>query len=292
MTDKKLFCLGFGYTARALASRLSEEGWRIAGTTTSTEKVGAMSRDGVEAHLWKDNAFDPTWLDGATAILVSTPPGDQTCPALQAANTAITERKDTIEWIGYLSTNGVYGDHDGAWVTEDSALRPTSPRARRRIRAEADWAELGVAFGLPLIIFRLPGIYGPGRSALDTVRAGKAKRILKEGQVFSRMHVDDIAATLRASLKNPGAHDLYNLADDEPAPPQDVVEYACTLLGVDPPPLTPIDNAELSDMARSFYADNKRVSNQRVKDALKVTLQYPTYRDGLDAIFKQETSSV
>ena len=181
---------------------------------------------------------------------------------------------------------GVYGDHDGAFVDETSDLKPTTDRARARIAAEADWAGLGVAWSLPLIIFRLPGIYGPGRSALETVRAGKARRIVKEGQVFNRMHVDDIAAALAASMENPRIHDLYNLADDEPAPPQDVIEYACTLLDVAPPPLTPLEDADLSDMAKSFYSDNKRVSNARMKEALGVTLQYPTYREGLDALFK------
>jgi nucleoside-diphosphate-sugar epimerase len=194
-----------------------------------------------------------------------------------------------LRWVGYLSTNGVYGDHGGALVDENSSLRPTSERARRRIQAEADWASLAAAWELPLFIFRLPGIYGPKRSALDAARAGKARRIDKEGQVFSRMHVDDIAAALCASMTRPRLYGLYNLADDEPAPPQDVVAYACRLLGLEPPPLTPIDKADLSPMSKSFYADNKRVSNKRMKKALGVALRYPTYRDGLDAIFAAES---
>ncbi len=286
MTGKTLFCFGYGYTAAALAWRLAADGWQITGTTTTQEKARAMNDKGVKVHVWKDGGFDPAWLDGASAILVSLPPGEKGCPAFHAASEAIIARREAIEWIGYLSTNGVYGDHDGAWVDETSDLLPTSDRARWRIAAEADWAGLAVAWMMPLIVFRLPGIYGPGRSALDKVRAGKAKRIFKEGQVFSRMHVDDIAAALAASMENPRAHDLYNLADDEPAPPQDVVDYACKLLGVDPPPLIPIDEADLSDMAKSFYADNKRVSNARMKEALGVTLKYPTYREGLRAIFE------
>lgn len=286
MSKNDLFCLGYGYTGQALARRLRAENWRVAGTTTSPDKAERMSTEGVTARLWGDEGVDPTWLDEATAILISTPPGEDGCPALNAAGDAIARRRERIGWIGYLSTNGVYGDHDGAWVDEDSALLGNSARAKRRIKAEADWRALADEHDLPLVIFRLPGIYGRGRSALDTVRAGNAKRIYKEGQVFSRMHVDDIAAALEAGMNNPRAHDLYNLADDEPAPPQDVVEYACNLLGVEPPPLTPIEDADLSPMGRSFYADNKRVSNARMKDALLPALTYPTYREGLKAIFR------
>ncbi len=285
MSNNKLFCLGYGYTAAALARQLRGDGWHVAGTTTSEDKATAMRESNVEAHLWNNSGFDLTWLDNVTAILVSTPPDNKGCPAFRAANDAITAHYAAIKWIGYLSTNGVYGDHGGAWVDETSDLCPTSDRARRRISAEADWAGLGVAWSLPLIIFRLPGIYGSERSALDTVRAGKARRIIKEGQVFNRMHVDDIAAALAASIENPRAHDLYNLADDEPAPPQDIIDYACRLLNVDPPPLASFEEAGLSDMAKSFYQDNKRISNARMKETLGITLQYPTYREGLDALF-------
>lgn len=290
MSKKTIFCLGYGYTAAALARRLGLKGWAAAGTTRSSEKAERMRAEGVEAHLWNGETFEPEWLGEASALLISVSPDEQGCPAFRAAHEAIAARRDALTWIGYLSTNGVYGDHKGAWVDENSNLYPTTARAKRRIRAEADWASFGAEYGLPAIIFRLPGIYGPGRSALDTVRAGKARRIYKEGQVFSRMHVDDIAAALAASMDKPDAHDLYNLADDEPAPPQDVVEYACTLLGVEPPPLTPLEEAELSEMGRSFYADNKRVSNKRMKEALGVKLAYPTYREGLKAIANLENA--
>lgn len=290
MTNKTLFCLGYGFTAAALARRLKPEGWRVAGTTRSAQKAEAMRAAGVEPRLWGDGGFDPDWIAGAGALLVSTPPDDDGCPAFRAAHEAVAANRERLAWIGYLSTNGVYGDHQGAWVDEDSDLFPTTARARRRIRAEADWAGFGAEWNLPVVIFRLPGIYGPGRSALDTVRKGKARRVYKEGQVFSRMHVDDIAAALAASMAQPGAHDLYNLADDEPAPPQDVVEYACRLMGVEPPPLVPIEDADLSEMGRSFYADNKRVSNRRMKEALGVELAYPTYREGLEAIWKEMRS--
>ncbi len=288
--SKTLFCFGYGYVAAALARRLRSEGFAVAGTTRSDEKAAHMKADGARPRLWND-AFDPAWLDGASHILISTPPDEMGCPAFRAASDEISGRRDALEWIGYLSTNGVYGDHGGAWVDEESALRPSSERARRRVRAEADWAGHAVAWDLPLIIFRLPGIYGRGRSALDAVRAGKAQRIHKEAQVFSRMHVDDIAAALHASMGRPRLHDLYNLADDAPAPPQEIIEYACNLLGVEPPPLTPIDEAGLSEMAASFYADNKRVSNKRMKEALGVTLRYRTYRQGLNAIFSIESKT-
>ena len=286
MSGKRLFCFGYGYTAAALGRILRADGWDLAGTARSDDKMRAMKNDGIDACLWEEE-FDPKCLDGATAILISTPPDEKGCPSFRVASDAITQRRDDLQWIGYLSTNGVYGDHGGEWVDESSDLFPTSDRSRRRIAAEADWAGLGVAWSLPLVVFRLPGIYGPGRSALDTVRSGAAKRVVKEGQVFNRMHVDDIAAALEASIKNPRAHDLYNLADDEPAPPQDVIEHACALLNVDPPPLTPIEGAELSEMAKSFYRDNKRVSNARAKEALGLSLKYPTYREGLSAILNR-----
>jgi nucleoside-diphosphate-sugar epimerase len=284
----KLFCFGYGYTAAGLARRIGNS-WEVTGTTSREDKAASMRADGVEALLWKGSEFNPEWLDGVTHILVSTPPDENGCPALIAARVALKKRCDDIKWIGYLWSNGVYGDYDGGWVDETSELRATSPRAKRRVIAEESWRAFAKANNIPLIIFRLPGIYGPGRSALDTVRAGKAKRIVKEGQVFNRMHVDDIASALAAGIERPLVHDLYNLADDEPSPPQDVILYACELLEVPPPPATPIEAAELSDMARSFYADNKRVSNKRMKEALGVTLQYPTYRDGLRAIYENET---
>lgn len=285
MKNKTLFCIGYGYVAKTLATRLGAEGWRAAGTTRHDDKIPALERDGVGAHLWKPGDFNPAWLDGAEALLISTPPEDDGCPAFLQASQAIADRRKDIEWIGYLSTNGVYGDHDGAWVDETSALKPTTDRAKRRVRAEKAWLELAAQKDLPLTVFRLPGIYGPGRSVIDSVRAGIAKRIYKKGQVFSRMHVNDIASALIASMIAPGEHNLYNLADDEPAPPQDVIEYACALLGAEPPPLVPIEKADLSPMARSFYTDNKRVSNKRMKGALLPALSYPTYREGLKAVF-------
>ncbi|MEO1252590.1 MAG: SDR family oxidoreductase [Pseudomonadota bacterium] len=288
---KKLFIFGYGYTARALARHLrGAADWSVAGTTRSAEKAKSMREDGVEPVIWEGSAVDADELSGATHVLISTPPGEAGCPALAGSGKALAERAGDLQWIGYLSTNGVYGDYDGAWVDETSQLRATSPRGRRRIEAEAAWLAFGRTVGVATSIFRLPGIYGPGRSAIDSVRAGNARRIVKPGQVFSRMHVEDIAATLERAMGRPGLHDIYNLADDEPAPPQDVIEYACELLGVEPPPLIPIDEAEMSEIARSFYADNKRVLNKRIKEALGVALAFPTYREGLRAILAAETA--
>lgn len=280
----RLFCLGYGYAARALARRLAAEGWRIAATARTPEQRAALEREGAEAVGWSGGKLDPAAFDSADAVLVSTPPDGGGCPAFSAAAEPLAARAGKISWIGYLSSNGVYGDHGGAWVDERSELRPTTERARARIAAEAQWAGHAAEWALPLAIFRLPGIYGPGRSAIDAVRAGRAQRIVKEGQIFNRMHVDDIAAALAASIANPHAGDLFNFADDEPAPPQEVIEYACALLGVAPPPLIPFEKAALSEMARSFYLDNKRVRNTRMKEALGVALKYPAYREGLAAI--------
>lgn len=286
INGKKLFCLGFGYCANALARRLAPQGWTILGTTRSAEKASAMRAAGHDAVPVSNGKLPRETFKDVSAVLVSAPPGPEGCPALITAETSIRASARDIRWIGYLSTNGVYGDYAGAWVDETSALKATRPRGLKRIEAERRWREFGASINVPTIIFRLPGIYGPGRSAIETVRSGVAKRIYKEGQVFSRMHVDDIAAALAASIAINNPHDVYNLADDEPAPPQDVIEYACNLLGVEPLPLTPIEEAAMSEMALSFYADNKRVSNKRMKESLNFTLRYPTYREGLRAILQ------
>lgn len=277
--------LGYGYTAAALARLLRADGRALKASARTPESAAALEREGVAPVMWSSAGLARGAFDGVDSILISTPPTRRACPALAAAGESIAERVGAIRWIGYLSSNGVYGDYGGAWVDEDSALRPTTERARERIAAEAAWAAFGVEWAVPVKIFRLPGIYGPGRSALDSVREKRAKRIVKPGQVFNRMHVDDIAAALMASLEKPGAGELFNLSDDEPAPPEDVVEYACSLIGVEPPPAVAFEEAALSEMARSFYADNKRVSNRRMKEALGVVLRYPTYREGLKAIF-------
>ena len=229
-------------------------------------------------------------LAGATHILLSIPPDADGDPALDCHGADIAAIEG-LEWIGYLSTTGVYGDTGGAWVDENAPLAPTGERGKAQARGGTGWLALGAEHGLAVHVFRLAGIYGPGRNALAAVRRGTAKRISKPGQVFSRIHVADIAQVLAASIAKPHAGAIYNVCDDEPAPAADVVAHACTLLGVVPPPLTPLEDADLSPMARSFYADSRRVSNARIKAELGVTLRYPNYRAGLAALLAEEAGA-
>jgi nucleoside-diphosphate-sugar epimerase len=289
----RLFCFGLGYSALALGRRLAARGWRIAGTTRSADKAAALAREGTEAFVFTGDrpmAGAEAALSGATHLLQSIAPDEAGDPALRHHAAAIADCR-TLRWIGYLSTTGVYGDHGGAWVDEATPCRPVSARGRRRLEAEAAWLDLGAAHGIAVQVFRLGGIYGPGRSALDTVRAGRARRIDKPGQVFSRTNVEDLATVLAASMGAPRPGRVYNVVDDEPGPPGDVIAYACDLLGVAPPPVLPFHEADLSPMGRSFYGENKRVSNRRIKHELGVALAYPTYREGLDALFARERAA-
>ena len=277
--ENHLFCFGLGYTARVLARRLIAQGWRVSGTTRDADKVAALTADGIAVHRFAPDApLDPALLADASHLLSAVPPeaGGDPVLAVHGADLAAL----APAWVGYLSTTGVYGDRAGGWVDEAGALAPVGARGRRRVAAEAGWR----ALGLPLHIFRLAGIYGPGRSALDTVRAGRAQRIDKPGQVFSRIHVEDLASVLAASIARPNPGAVYNVADDDPAPPEAVIAYACELLGRPAPPLIPFERAELSAMARSFYAESKRVANRRIKSELGVRLAYPDYRAGLAAL--------
>jgi nucleoside-diphosphate-sugar epimerase len=283
-----LFCFGLGYTAAFLARVLAADGWRVLGTRRPSEAAEAKSADGIEplafdrAHALADVGG---LLAGATHLLSSVPPDEAGDPVLDVHGAAIAAARN-LRWIGYLSTTGVYGDRAGGWVDESAPLLPTGERARRRVAAETQWLDLHRRHGAPVHVFRLAGIYGPGRSALETVRAGRARRVVKPGQVFSRIHVADIARVLRASMARPRPGAIYNVCDDDPAPPADVIAFACDLLGVPPPPPVAIEEAELSEMALSFYADNKRVSNQRIKQELGLTLLYPGYREGLAALLE------
>jgi len=282
----RLFCFGLGYSARVLAARLGARGWRIAGTTRAAEAVAELARAGIEAFAFdRDRPLEAPGaaLAGTTHILSSVPPDAEGDPVLDCHGADIA-RLPGLAWAGYLSTTGVYGDRGGGWVDEDSALEPTGDRGRRRLAAERAWLALRRDHGVPVHLFRLAGIYGPGRNALESLRAGTARRIDKPGQVFSRIHVEDIATALEASIARPNPGRAYNLCDDDPAPPEEVIAHACALLGVEPPPLIPFEAAELSPMARSFYRDNKRVSNRRIKDELGVELAYPDYKAGLKAL--------
>lgn len=286
MSANVMFVFGLGFSAKALSVQLIEQGWVVRGTTRSPEKAEALAGMGIEAHLFDSQTplVDPSVLDGVTHLLASVPPGKDGDPVLNHHRRDIAARAAEIVWAGYLSTTGVYGDREGDWVDETSTLDPSTARGARRVAAENDWCGLFRDHGLPVHMFRLAGIYGPGRNALETVRQGKARRVIKEGQVFSRTHVADIAAVLAASIARPNPGAAYNVCDDDPAPPQDVITHACALLGASPPPEIAFEDAELSDMARSFYAESKRVSNARIKDELGVELLYPDYRAGLAAL--------
>ena len=289
---RRLFCFGLGYSALALAEQLIAEDWSVAGTCRGKEKRAQLAARGIEAHLFERGraSFDPGVLATATHLLNSVPPDARGDPVLDSHGRDIAAIPGLV-WAGYLSTTGVYGDRDGGWVDEDTERRPTGERGRRRVVAEDGWHDLWRNHGAPVHLFRLAGIYGPGRNQLEAARTGTARRIDKPGQVFSRVHVADIVAVLRASMIRPESGTAYNVCDDEPASPMAVTEYACQLLEVRPPPRTPFAAAELSATARSFYADNKRVCNRRVKERLGVRLQYPSYREGLKALAAAQPTS-
>jgi nucleoside-diphosphate-sugar epimerase len=278
---RTLLSIGHGYSAQALARALGP-GWRIIATTRSAENADALRAEGVAPLVWPGSDLGPA-LAEATHLLSSVPPGQGGDPVIADLGAQLRGARH-LDWVGYLSTTGVYGDHKGGWVDETAPLTPATARGRARVAAEADWA----ALGLPLHIFRLAGIYGPGRSPLDKVRDGTARRIVKPGQVFSRIHVDDIAQVLAASMAHPDPGAVYNVADDEPAPPQDVIAFAARMLSLPVPPEVPFEAADLGPMAASFYAESKRVRNDRIKTDLGVQLRHPDYRAGLAALLEDE----
>jgi nucleoside-diphosphate-sugar epimerase len=280
-----LLCFGLGFSARILAQRLAAQGWTITATSRSEEGAAAIRARGYRAFLFDGTApLHQAAFDGVTHAVVSAPPGADGDPVLRQHAADFEIRARQFRWLAYLSTTGVYGDHGGGLVTEDTALTPNTERGHRRLLAETQWLALWRAHGLGVHIFRLAGIYGPGRNQLLSLLDGTAKRVIRQGQIFSRIHVEDIANVLEASIARPNPGRAYNVCDDEASPPQDVVEYGAKLLGLAVPPAIPFEQAELSPMARSFYADSKRVSNARLKDELGVRLSYPTYREGLSAI--------
>ncbi len=291
LAPRKLFVFGLGYSALVFARRARVKGWRVAGTTRSPDKAQALRELGFEMHLLdrgKPLEQAAAALAGTTHLLASAPPdrhGDVVLDHHARDIAAIP----SLRWAGYLSTTGVYGDRGGEWVDERAGLHPSGPRGQARVTAERGWLDL-LRLGVPVHVFRIAGIYGPGRSAFDSLRDGSARRVVKPGQVFSRIHVDDIAQVLEASIAKPDPGAAYNVCDDEAAPPQDVIAYAAGLLGIDPPPEIAFADAALamSEMAKSFYRDNKRVSNLKIKDTLGVKLNYPDYRAGLQAILAAE----
>lgn len=280
--EKSLLSFGHGFSARALAALLVPRGWRIVGTTRSADKMDAIAATGVEPIQWPGSDIAPLIAEFPN-ILISAGPGPEGDPVLAALGNSFTAAAPDMRWLGYLSTTGVYGDHQGGWVDESTPLAPSTKRGQARVEAEAAWAAIP---GLPLHIFRLAGIYGPGRGPFAKVRNGSARRIIKKGQVFSRIHVEDIAQALDLSLASPNPGAIYNLCDDDPAPPQDVIAHAAELLGLPIPPAVDFEEADMSAMARSFYAESKKVRNDRIKSELGWNPIYPDYKTGLAAMLK------
>jgi nucleoside-diphosphate-sugar epimerase len=286
---KKLFCFGFGYSAQGLARNLSPLGWEIAGTCREGGKLIELSQKGWNGFIFDNHTSNsklPKIFWESSHLLVSIPP-KSTDIVLDKFHSDII-KKDNLQWIGYLSTTGVYGNKDGELVDEESALNPSMDRAKRRLEAEIRWLELFKEHDIPVHIFRCVGIYGPGRNPLQTVRNGLGKRIEKPGYKFSRIHVEDLASVLTASINKPNPGSVYNVCDDLPMESRHITEYACELLEADLPPLIPFDDANLSDMAKSFYLDRKTISNQKIKDELEVTLKYPNYKIGLNSLLRDE----
>lgn len=282
-----LFCFGLGYSAAYLADDLIARGWHVAGTSTRAIGSARLQARGFDGLVFDGRTHTPEVaeaLQSATHILLSIPPDADGDPALRVFGDDIAAAPN-IGWIGYLSTVGVYGDANGGWVDEDTPAQPLSDRGRRRLAAETAWRAFGKRTGKAVMAFRLPGIYGPGRSTLDDLRAGEARRIIKPGQVFNRIHVADIAASIAAAIAAPHADRVYNVTDDEPGPPQDVVAFGAELLAMPVPPGLDFATTELTPMARSFYSESKRVSNARLHQELGVKLKYPTYREGLRGIY-------
>jgi nucleoside-diphosphate-sugar epimerase len=281
-----IFIFGAGYSARAFAQSNGGRAGKIFGTTRSAAKFDILRRCGVEPILFDGMAITPeiaAALRETTHLVISIAPEETGDPVLNL----IGDLKDVaprLRWIGYLSTVGVYGDYQGAWIDETTECRPLSRRSVERVEAEKAWQAAGEAAGVPVALLRLSGIYGPGRNAFVNLAAGTAKRLIKPGQVFNRIHVEDIAGALwhLAERRLGGA---FNVTDDEPSPPQDVITYAAELMGVEPPPEEAFETAELSPMARSFYGETKRVSNAAMKKA-GYRFQFPNYRAALDAMWR------
>lgn len=288
MSTAPLFLiLGHGYSAGFLTPRLVARGWRVAGTTRNGP--AGIAAAGAMPITWPgDDAGLAAAIAEARAVLISIPPTAAGDPVLEAFGPAIAAARPG--WLGYLSATSVYGDTGGAGVDEATPPAPASARGAERLAAERGWQALAAAHDLPLMIFRLAGIYGPGRGPLDKLRAGTARRIIKPGQVFSRIHAEDIATAVLAALGQPKPGAVWNLCDDDPAPPEDIIAHAAELLGVPVPPAEDFATAGMTPMARSFYGESKRVSNARIKRDLGWQPRYPDYRSGLAAILRAESA--
>lgn len=285
----RIFIFGAGYSGRAFARRMAKKAEWIAGTTRSAGKLEALARDGMRPVLFDGAELSDearALLAETTHLVISAGPQGGEDPVLAAARATVLSGMPALEWIGYLSTVGVYGDHDGAWVTEESECRPSAQRSTERLKAENGWLDLGRARGVPVAVLRLSGIYGPGRNALVNLASGTAKRVIREGQVFNRIHVADIAAALE-HLGKRGLGGVYNVTDDRPCPPQDVITFAAGLMGVEPPPEVRFEDAALSPMALSFWGENKRVSNARIRQT-GFDFGYPDFETALTRMWRED----
>jgi nucleoside-diphosphate-sugar epimerase len=286
LKKNSLFCFGLGFAAQVFAKRMHAQEWTVSGTCRAIDKKNSLKELSVfpfdGAHVTEEICGA---LSKATHLLISIPPQPSGDVVLQKFSSQIAECKN-LEWIGYISSTGVYGDTQGEWVDESSSLQPLTELNVRRVEAENGWLSMVKENGCPVMIFRCAAIYGPGRNLLVSVKQGRARRIEKPGLVFSRIHVEDLAQILEASIKKTRSEEIYNVSDDEPSPPSEAVEYACKLLNIAPPPLIPFESAELSEIARGFYQTCKRVGNKKIKEELGVKLKYPNNKSGLDAIFK------
>jgi nucleoside-diphosphate-sugar epimerase len=282
----KFFVFGFGYSALHLSQRLRAAGTEITATVRSRAKAEKLNEAGITARVVSPEYCEAEIaadIAASDAILISIPPDPSGDPVLSTFGEAIAAAPN-LRWVGYLSTVGVYGDHAGRWIDEATPAAPEQERSRIRAAAEQAWLTFGASRGIALHVFRLSGIYGPHRNQLVQLASGTARRIVRPGQMFNRIHVADIAAVIEASLAHPRGGAIYNVSDNEPAPPQDVVAFAAWLCGMEPPPEIPFDSAELSVMGRSFFSESKRVRNDRIRRELSVELRYPTYREGLTAL--------
>ena len=284
----RLFCFGLGFSSLALAERLLPKGWEVSGTCREEDGREAIAAKNISACLFDGShstAEVSLAVSRATHLLITIPPQPSGDVVLGNFREVISQAKH-LQWVGYISSTGVYGDTQGEWVDETAPLRAPTDLNQRRVQAESAWLQMGRDHDFPVMIFRCVGIYGMGRNLLDSVQKGRARRIDKPGLVFSRIHADDLAQTLEASMQKPQSGEIYNVSDDCPCSPAEAVEYACRLLGMEPPPLVPYEKAELSPTARGFYTTNKRISNKKIKQELGVVLKYPDYRSGLNALLK------
>ena len=281
MKSPCLLIFGHGYTASALVDHLGTEDWEIFGTTRNVDTADLLKENNITPLMWSDDTSIKSIIKRSNCILHSIAPTEVEDPVYEKFAEDIIARSINLSWVGYLSTTSVYGNHDGQWVDEKTPVNPSGNRGLLRVNAENTWARIN---NLPLHIFRLAGIYGEGRSPLDKIRSGKAQLISKPGQFFSRIHVEDIAQVLKASIEMPNRGSIYNVCDDMPAAPDEVLAYAAKLLNYPEPPRINFEEAELSPMAKSFYSDNKRVNNDLIKNEFRLTLKFPNFKAGLDAL--------